>query len=150
MEFVLKASFGGSSAGELEGEEHFAGLFGVDLAGGETGNDHGKGVLDGARAAQRVKDVGAEARSRADGGAAGAAELVVEVAEGAGGESGRLAATAVGFDVATERVYGVGGVHGGPFGLNAKGRSECGLLLLISITQLYWFAPNSDGILLKV
>lgn len=51
---VLKASFGWVSAGELEGEEHFAGLFGVDLAGGEAGNHHGEGVLDRLGAAQRV------------------------------------------------------------------------------------------------
>ena len=125
---VLNASFGWGSAGKFEGEEHFSGLFGVELAGGKTGNDHGEGVPDRLCAAQRVKDMAAEAGAGADGGAAGAAELVVGVAEGAGGESGRLAAAAVGFDVAAEGVYGVGGVHGGPFRLNAKGRSECGLL----------------------
>jgi hypothetical protein len=43
----------------LEGKEHFAGLFGVDLAGTDAVEDHVDGLLDGVGATQRMKDVGA-------------------------------------------------------------------------------------------
>src|ERR1039458_8495084 len=99
--------------GEPEGGEHFAGLVGVDLAGEDTVEDHGERQLDGAGVAQRMKHVGAEARPRADGGGVGAAEFLVEVAEGTGGEGRRLAAAAVGFGMAAESVFGTD--HEGPF-----------------------------------
>jgi hypothetical protein len=69
--FVIRLEF----CGEPEGGEHFAALPGVDLAGKDAVEDHGESLLDGAGVAQRVKHVGAEARPRADGGGAGAAEL---------------------------------------------------------------------------
>lgn len=77
-------------------------MFGVELAGGESGDDHGDGVLDGIGIVQGVEDVGAEAGADSEDGAARAAGFLVVVAEGAGGERGRLAAAAVGFGVAAE------------------------------------------------
>ena len=109
--------------GGLEGVEHLATLFGVDLAGGESGDDHGDGLLDGVGVAQGMEDVGAEAGADAYRGHPGATDLLVVVAEGAGGEGGRLAAAAVGFGVAAERVVGGWGSHGVPFGLNEKSRT---------------------------
>lgn len=51
----------------------------------------------------------------------GAVEVAVEVAERSAGESGGLAAAAVGFDVTADGVLGIFGVHWFPFGLKAKG-----------------------------
>ena len=127
LELLLRSSFfrglAEEGAGGLESVEHFAGLFGVNAIGGEAGDDHGEGLLDGVGVAQGVEDVGAEAGAGVERGSAGAAELLVIVAEGAGGEGGRLAAAAVGLGVAAERVVGGWGSHGVPFGLNEKSRT---------------------------
>lgn len=77
----------------------------------EPGQDHREGLADRLSIAQGMEDVGAEAGAGADGGTAGAAELLVVIAEGAGSEGGRLAQEAVGFDVTAERVVGVVDVH---------------------------------------
>jgi len=72
-----------------------------------------------------MEDMRAEGRPRVDGGPAGAVQLLVEVAEGAGATGGRLAEAAVGLGVAAERVLGSSRVHGIPLvatGLNAEGR----------------------------
>ena len=83
----------------------------MDPVGCERGEDHGKGLLDGIRVAQWVEDAGAEAGPGADGGHAGAAELLMVIAECARGEGGRLALEAVGFGVAAEWVIGVADAH---------------------------------------
>ena len=143
----LRSSFGTGSAevgtGELKGVQHSAGLFGVELAGSESGEHHPEGLLDAAGAVQGVEDVGAEAWAGRDGARAGAAESLVLVAKGAGDERGRLAAAAVGLGVPTEGIFGVRRGHGGPaFGLNAKSRMirpEWGGLrpFLISLLPVY-------------
>ncbi len=96
----------------LQRVEHFAGGLGMDAVGGDAGDDHGDGLLDALRVVQGVQDVGAEAGAGAEGGPAGAAELLVEVAEGAAGERGRVAEAAVGLGVAAERVGGAAFGHG--------------------------------------
>jgi hypothetical protein len=58
-----------------------------------------------------MKDVGAEAGAGADGGHAGAVELLVVAAEGAGGERGGLAEATIGFSVAAEWIVGVADFH---------------------------------------
>ena len=95
--------------------EHSASLLGVELAGGEPLDDHRQGFPDGLGVVEGMEDVAAEAGAGTDGGAAGAAELLVVMAEGAVSERGRLAETAVGLGVAAEWVFGVSGEHAVPF-----------------------------------
>jgi hypothetical protein len=109
--------------GGLEGVEHAATLFRVNLAGGEAVDDHGQRLLDGLGVVQGMHDLGAEAGAGADGRQAGSAEPLVVVAEGAGAKGGRLAAASVGFGVAADGVLRVLCVHLGSLpGLNAEGR----------------------------
>jgi hypothetical protein len=104
--------------GDAEGPDHFAAHLGADLAAGEAGEDHGERVADGFGAAQRVEDVGAEARAGGEGARAGAAKLLMVVAEGAGAERRRLAEASVGFGVAAEWDIGPVEAHGcTPFGV---------------------------------
>lgn len=82
-------------AGDPEGVKHGVGLPGVELAGGESMYDHGDSLLDGTGVMQGMEHIGAMAGAGAGNGAAGAAKLLVEVAERAGSESGRVAASAI-------------------------------------------------------
>jgi hypothetical protein len=129
----------------------------VDLPGGDGLEEHGGGELDGfgvfegrevdfvllwvgagdgerilAGAAKGLECLlfpGGEEGLGAGRGAVGAVEVAVEVAECSAGEGGRLAAAAVGFDMAADGVFCIFGVHGFPFGLKAKGPHVCAALL---------------------
>ena len=90
--------------------DHFAGLPGMEPAGGKAVDDEREAVEDGVPVLHGVKAALAEGRD-CDGGRASAALPLVVVAEGAGAEGGRLAAEAVGSGVAAEREDGVFGLH---------------------------------------
>jgi hypothetical protein len=95
-----------------------------------------------------------ESRPGADAGYAGAAELLMEVAVGAGARGGRLAEEAVGFGVAADRILGGSGFHWKSFlnlpnyPLNGEGREALPLrgglrpFLFNQLSQLYGFDPN--------
>jgi len=103
-------------AGLLEREEHFTGAGGAELAGGEPGDDHRKGLLDRAGVAQGMEDVGGEGRGRVEFGRAGAVELFVVETVGARAVGGRLAEAARGHGMAAEGKLGLGPrVHWVPF-----------------------------------
>jgi hypothetical protein len=129
--------------GDFEGVEEQAGALEVDLSGGDGLEEHGGDELDRLGVFQRreldlvlmrvgagddelvvvAAGLGPDAGflpggvERLDplGAAVGEMELVVEEAEGASAQGGRLAAAAIGFDVAAEDEIGVGGVHSGAF-----------------------------------
>src|SRR5580698_8631625 len=91
--------------------EHAICDFWMDAARGEPIEDHGDGLLDGLGIAEGMNNVGAEAGPGGEGTHAGAAGLLMEMAEGAGGERGRAATAAVGLDVSADMIFGITVVH---------------------------------------
>ena len=112
---LLFVAGGEVGAGDLESVEEDGGAFGVEVSGGEPGEDVEEGDLDGGAVVDglHAEDAGAAGERRV-----GEALAVVVVAEVLGAEGGRAAAVSVGVDVAAEVaafgvvVVGVGGVHG--------------------------------------
>ena len=138
----------------MKREEHLASLGSGDSTTREARENHGQRLANGLGVAQRVEDVLAESRPGADAGYAGAAELLVEVAVGAGARGWRLTDEAVSFGVATDRILGGSGSHGKSFldlgncPLNREGREALPLrgglrpFFFTQLVQLYGFDPN--------
>jgi hypothetical protein len=101
---VVASVFAGEgSGGDLEAEEEEAGAFGVEVIGGDAGEDLGDGELDGGAVFQYGEgegfEVGVRVAGDADLGDEAAAGVVVE-AEVLAAQGGRAAAVAGGVDVA--------------------------------------------------
>ena len=113
--FLILYGLRRSVARNLERVEHFAGLSARESAAHETGENHRQRLLNGPGVAQGIEQIFGETWAGVDIGYVGSAQLLVEVAVGAGADGWGSAEEAVGFGVATERILGCPGFHGGPF-----------------------------------